>query len=168
MVIMADVKNYYCETCAISIPRLDIETGRACRLYNKAVKDTDFCSEHAKELPTCECCGNLYIGKSYLIAEMKDDVATVNAVICSSCNQGYNTCRTCTQGDICSFETDPSPLPKVVQKQIKQGNMTAVTQVMNPERVAITCQKDCPCWSLDFSCSKQNHGTCQQYHMCRA
>ena len=96
-----------------------------------------------------------------------DEAATVDAVICPNCNKLLGTCRTCQNGNLCTFETDPSPLPKIVQKQIRQGNMTAVTQVMNPERVAITCQKGCPCYSPDFSCSKQNRGACQQYHMNR-
>ena len=160
-----DIRHFYCETCAISTPRLDVETGRICRLWKVAIKDTDFCFQHAKELPICDCCGNSFIGKPYLIAEMVNDVATIQASICPECNQYHGTCRTCKQGNICAFETDPSPLPKIVQKTIKQGNMTAVTQVMNPERIAITCQKACPCWSADFSCQKQNHGICLQYHM---
>ena len=59
----------------------------------------------------------------------------------------------------CSFENDPSPLPKIVQKQVRQGNMTAITQVRNPERIEITCKKDCPCYDPEFECLRQ-FGTC--------
>ena len=162
-----DTKNYRCETCAISTPRLDVETGRMCRLFNIAVKDTDFCFKHTKSLFTCDCCGQPFIGNPYIVMSKIDDntVSGIEACICPKCNQNINTCKTCAQMHQCAFETDPSPLPKVVQKQVQQGNMYAVTQVMNPDRIAITCQKDCPCWSSDFCCSKQNYGTCQQYHM---
>lgn len=166
--VTMDIKNYYCQTCAISTPRLDVETGRVCRRDGSPVKDDHFCGYHTRSLKTCECCGQPYIGSGYILMNMKDDeAAIIDAVICPNCNKQFGTCRTCQNGNLCTFETDPSPLPKIVQKQIRQGNMTAVTQVMNPERVAITCQKGCPCYSPDFSCSKQNHEACQQYHMNR-
>jgi hypothetical protein len=161
-----DIKNFYCRTCAISTPRLDVETGRICRRDGQPVKDEHFCGYHTRSLHKCECCGQEYIGPSNLIATLDNDNMTIIASLCSACDQQYGKCQTCTHGNICSFETDPSSLPKVVTRQIKQGNMTAVTQVLNPERMAITCQKGCPCWnSSALYCSKQNHGTCQQYHI---
>ena len=166
---MPDVRNYFCETCAISTPRLDVETGRVCNRTRSAVKDTDFCSHHAKELWKCDCCGNQFWSTPYIIMNATEDgvVDSIDACICPQCNHNLYTCRTCQNMDKCKFESDPSPLPKVVQKTIQDGFITTVTQVMNPERIAITCEKGCPCWSQNFGCSKQNHGTCQQYHMNR-
>lgn len=159
----------YCSTCAASSPNLQVETGRVCNRMRVPVKDDDFCSNHVKSTWKCECCGNEYWGNpiiSMSIDEKTGAVSMIDAIICSMCNDNIWTCRTCAHIDECAFETDPSPLPKVVQKQIRQGNMTAVTQVMNPERIAITCEKNCHCWH-DFSCSKQNHGTCLKYQMHR-
>lgn len=162
-----DIKNFYCKTCAISTPRLDVETGRICRRDGQPVKDEHFCGYHARSLRRCECCGQEYLGSGTLIATMTDDKMTVEASICPQCNQQYNTCQTCKNKNICSFETDPSTLPKVVTKQIRQGGkMITMAQVMNPERIKITCQNGCPCWDPQNSCcSEQNHGTCPQYRM---
>lgn len=168
MTMLDDISFYYCSKCVLSQPRLDLYTKRFCFRYNIPVKDTDFCSQNTKTLKTCECCGEQFADQPTLLAKTdEENKFSYDATLCPNCAQALGQCGTCKQKDICSFETDPSPLPKVVQKQIRQGNMTAVTQIMNPERIRLTCEKDCPCYSPDFSCQKQNRGTCQQYHMCR-
>ena len=163
-------KNYYCQYCIYSQPRLDLSTGRACNKFQMEVSDTDFCSQFTKQTFKCEICGGEFPGQPKFLVMKSDDSGKTfkfDVAVCGQCNSQLGQCRTCTNANVCEFETNPSPLPKVVQKTITQGNMQAVTQVMNPERVAITCENGCHCWDPNFGCSKQNRGTCQQYHMNR-
>ena len=81
---------------------------------------------------------------------------------CVRCFNLFGTCAMCVHAEICPFETDPSPLPKVVVVQEQRGNMRIQQQIMNPERVNETCRKSCPCFSEEFACLKQN-GTCSNY-----
>ena len=76
-------------------------------------------------------------------------------ILCSDCASYLNTCAFCKKVDTCTFETDPSPLPKMVQKQIRQGPMITVTEIMNPERIRQTCEKDCDCFDANFGCMRQ-------------
>ena len=78
-------------------------------------------------------------------------------ILCPSCASQLNSCAFCKKVNTCSFETDPSPLPKMIQKQFRQGPMITVTEVMNPERIRQTCEKGCDCFSADFGCMRQFH-----------
>lgn len=78
-------------------------------------------------------------------------------ILCPSCASQLNSCAFCKKSDACLFETDPSPLPKMIQKQYRQGNMVSVTTEMNPERIRQTCEKGCDCFSTDFGCMRQFH-----------
>ena len=75
--------------------------------------------------------------------------------ICDHCMAASGTCAFCVQSTQCEFESNPSPLPKQVQKTIRQGNMVIQTVVQNPERIDITCRKLCKCFSEDLGCLKQ-------------
>ena len=76
-------------------------------------------------------------------------------ILCPNCASQLNTCAFCKKVNVCTFETDPSPLPKMVQKQIRQGPMITVTEIMNPERIRQTCEKDCDCFDANFGCMRQ-------------
>jgi hypothetical protein len=76
-------------------------------------------------------------------------------ILCPNCASQLNTCAFCKKVNGCAFETDPSPLPKRVQKQFRQGNMITVTEVINPERVRQTCEKGCDCFDAKFGCMRQ-------------
>ena len=78
-------------------------------------------------------------------------------ILCGNCVSQLNTCTFCKKVNICAFETDPSPVPKMVQQQIRQGPMISVTTVKNPERVKITCEKGCNCFNAEFGCMRQFH-----------
>lgn len=83
--------------------------------------------------------------------------------MCTQCHSHAGTCVLCIEANTCPFETDNNcPLPKQVQKTIRQGNNVIQAVVQNPDRIRETCQKSCKCWSDDFGCLKQN-GTCGQY-----
>jgi hypothetical protein len=76
-------------------------------------------------------------------------------ILCPSCADQLNSCGFCKNGGKCDFETNPSSLPKFVQKQIRQGNMISVTTVKNPERIRQTCQNGCPCYDSEFECMRE-------------
>lgn len=82
--------------------------------------------------------------------------------MCGNCFSMAGTCGLCENGTLCDFETNPSPLPKQVQKVIRQGNAIIQTVVKNPERIRETCLKNCPCCDPNFGCFKEN-GTCGIY-----
>ena len=110
------------------------------------------CPYWAPEVPTCDICGNV---DPQCIFSQSSDGSWKR--ICTKCSQLSGTCGSCSFGTTCDFETNPSPLPKVVQKQVRQGNQIAVVTVMNEERIRETCQKNCKCWSENFGCGRQNN-----------
>lgn len=63
----------------------------------------------------------------------------------------------CEFAKTCDFETNPSTMPKIVQKVIQQGNMQMATQVRNPEREKITCAAGCKCYNETYGCSRQDN-----------
>ena len=141
-----------CKTCAILDPKL-----QKCRMFGHQVEPAiDFCSQHTTELITCELCGG-QIPKAQSIIFVEK--GKPNRLICERCSKLHGTCHLCKNSAFCSFENDPSPLPKIVQKQVRQGNMIAMTQVQNPERIEITCKKGCPCYDPELECLRQ-FGTC--------
>ena len=139
----------YCKTCGL---RSSHEN--KCLLHNRAINPaTDFCSWRNKTPTRCSICGKITMN------------ATIcdGAYFCGQCSESLSTCVGCVQGGKpCSFETDPSPIPKVVQKQIRQGPMTQIVQVKNPDRIAITCKLNCPCWNGEY-CGQED-GWCSDYN----
>jgi hypothetical protein len=104
-------------------------------------------------LNLCDYCGK-YPGE---IVDSNGDV-----FLCRNCFSQAGTCYLCVNGALCEFETNPSPLPKQVQKTVRQGNMMVQTVIRNPDRTAITCLSNCPCFDSNFGCLKEN-GTCNKY-----
>lgn len=94
------------------------------------------------------------------------NIWSVNELFCENCAERFGTCYMCQHKDICLFETDEDPMPKMVMKTIKMdGKMAATTQVMNPKRVEKFC-KVCQCnGEVDnqFVCIKRLFGTCSNY-----
>ena len=78
-------------------------------------------------------------------------------ILCPNCASQLNSCSFCKKVNTCLFETDPSPLPKMIQKQIRQGPMISVTTEKNPERIRQTCEKGCDCFDPNFDCLRQFH-----------
>ena len=54
----------------------------------------------------------------------------------------------------CEFITNPDPMPQVVMKTVRQGNMMMQTQVKNEERVQKFCPSCC-CWDKNHGCMKE-------------
>lgn len=142
-----------CGECALRAPN-----GVQCMLDGRAISAEDFCSNFKKTLIRCDICGHL-MGTTPILETI--DNTTYQS--CPACNKAFGTCPTCDQARICPFETDPSPIPKVVQRKVQQGPMIAVTDVRNPERIRITCEKNCKCYDASFGCLKQTIQTCKNF-----
>lgn len=150
---MPPITNY-CRTCRILAPGQNV-----CQLTGQQKDpDKDYCSNHKKTLYQCEHCGQLML-ESILIP----DIDKYHAV-CPQCAEQINTCHFCRNGNLCTFETSTSSIPKLVQKQVRQGNMVSIQTVKNPSRMEITCY-NCTCFDKaenicfkDFNyCERMSH-----------
>lgn len=134
----------YCKTCGLRHPRESI-----CLLTKRKIDPTkDFCSEHRLTIHKCSICGNITL--SPIIDEVTE------RIFCQNCLSITGTCAFCLNSSTCAFETDPSPLPKYIQKQIRRGNMVSVETVKNPERTEKFCTASCKCFDANLGCSREN------------
>lgn len=110
----------------------------------------------AAHLLTCDICGRQFLSSQATIE------AHTGKVICPACAQYMMACGSCQFSEGCAFETDPSPLPKVVIQTIQQGNMMIQQQVRNPAREEITCKK-CKCYNEEFHCMRTCLSRCSNF-----
>ena len=142
----------YCKSCALANLKL-----LKCRRFGHDINpNEDFCSKHCNEIPVCAICGQEML-KENSILDFKN--GEYFRTICQKCNELLSTCTLCRNGQRCAYDDDPSPIPKLIQKQVRQGPMISVTQEINPERVAITCAKGCACYDPENGCLRQ-YNTC--------
>lgn len=135
---------------------------RVCPFFQEPMDaDEAGCPKFQGELAQCQICGRGIVGKAILNYDTHTQAVHT---VCGNCDNVLYTCRTCTCGKLCDFETNPVQLPKMVQQEIRQGNMIAVQTIRNPERVRETCQKNCKCFHADFGCLKQN-GECLNWEV---
>ena len=134
--------------------------GGICPVFKTPLPhDNPGCIYHTLEINPCALCGN-HMTKTNQFIDVTDTENIIS--YCGSCKQHINHCPTCSKSKECLFETDPSPLPKIVQQEIRQGNMIQVMTVKNPERVKITCSA-CPCYYDNSNCHR-DFNFCQNYH----
>ena len=133
-----------CNSCA-----LKTKDGYHCSLTSWEINPfEDSCFRHTRSITICEICNIPIVGTKYL-----ELIGNTYHVLCTQCNAKMYTCQSCDKGQECLFLTDPSPVPKVTNKTIRQGNMIMQTQIKNPEREKITCTK-CQCW-IENECQKE-------------
>lgn len=122
-----------------------------CKISGQpAISHNVACASFSNQRYECDIC-HRQIHHTEVIYDSKS-----NKIVCLDCCNRLSTCDNCHNGNICLFETDPSPLPKQIQKQYRQGNMIGQTIIKNPDRILITCKKGCPCWDAETeSCNKQ-------------
>lgn len=136
----------YCRTCC-----LRNEAQKACQLTGVPIDlDTDFCSKHMEEPRTCSLCGGVLIGETFLVETAEGEWNEY----CARCNALFNTCQMCPKFQVCEFLTNPDPMPKVVMKTVRQGNMVMQMQVKNEERAQKFCPS-CGCWDENHGCMKE-------------
>ena len=140
-----------CDSCA-----LYNHEQRGCLRTRRPQAPEDSCSDYCSELPSCEVCGQFFLPpKNYIIENEKI------MIVCGACLTGLSTCRTCANKNSCDFLTNPINIPPQIQQQVQQGPMVVIQTVMNPARIAETCEKGCPCWDNNEKiCNKQTAGTC--------
>ena len=140
----------YCSTC-----RLHDKTKKVCLLFGMPMQDTDYCSKHADKITLCDICGQPLLGTTYV---EYDDEGECHQY-CERCHQAFNTCQLCSSFQKCEFQTNPDPMPQVVMKTVRQGNMMMQTQVKNEERVQKFCPSCC-CWDENHGCMKEFNVGC--------
>lgn len=141
-----------CGQCALMAP--DAST---CMLYNaKVIPSNTACPRFVTDLFTCSLCGSLILPSDAILEH------ETNKMTCAQCQQARYTCATCTCGNQCLFETDPSPVPKMIRQTIQKGPMTTIADVPNPSRIEITCKAKCPCFDAENGCLKQSN-TCGKW-----
>ena len=135
----------YCRTCGI----LDKQQNVCPLLRSQVDPDKDYCTKHTTELNQCELCGHPTLTPFY--TRDGDNWH----IFCQECIHKLNSCSFCKKVTECLFETDPSPIPKMIQRRIQQGPMVTVATVKNPERIRQTCMNGCPCYDSEFDCMRQ-------------
>ena len=145
-----------CQTCGYS--SLNTEQ---CPLigYKYQQNEKDICPYWTRELVTCGRCNQIIPIRHYTLTYFSDGTFKP---ICENCLRLSETCGGCSKSTTCDFETNPSPIPKAVQKRIQQGNQIMVATVKNPDRIRETCQKNCECFSEEFGCCRELN-TCGNY-----
>lgn len=143
-----------CATCALRSPTSE------CRILHKPTNAHYICPQHIplSSYHTCHICGHLILSDAVLLEKNSEW-----RYYCKRCAKALETCATCSCSNLCDFQTNPSPIPPTIRKTIRQGNMTIQKDEINPERVAITCQKNCKCFSEEFGCKKQNLQYCENW-----
>ena len=143
----------YCGSCGLRNPQKNV-----CALNNRTIDPAaDYCSKHTTAITRCNYCGHI------TMSPIVDTTTQHLHIYCQRCFDLLDTCATCEQSNYCAFEQDPSPIPHMVMKQVRQGNMTMTTQIPNPDRVAITCKVRCNCFNEEIGCRKQNDNWCDKY-----
>lgn len=149
----------YCRTCALVDPE-----SRVCQMNRRKVElDEDFCSKHVTpdQLGTCAYCGQMFLQPGFI--EQLEDGSFIE--FCHSCGEKFGSCAMCDGFCACRL-TDESYMPRipvVVVKEIRQGNMRARTQVVNPDRIDAICKAECRCWDGE-GCARRDFGTCAKYN----
>ena len=126
--------------------------------YEYADAANNICPYWVVEAPKCDLCGQ--VDPNSVLTQFSD---TSWKRLCGKCMSSFGTCRGCVKSQGCDFETNPSPLPKAVQKRIQQGNQIIVTTVKNEERVKETCAKNCQCFCQETRTCLREYECCKNY-----
>lgn len=128
-----------------------------CQRLNLKTFDDCRCPLYRSSMPdNCAICGNPILGPTIWFE---------GNGLCENCGHQIGTCQTCWERSYCVFETDPSPVPKMVQQTVRNGNMVSSFPVKNPARIAITCQSQkCPCYAPENRCLR-DLGSCDGWKL---
>lgn len=147
----------YCRDCAFAnningayictffkVQKPIILNGAACQFF-----------QHKQYITQCDNCKANCIGA--IIVQNGD----TTKYLCGQCAAKIGYCQSCVQVSQCAFETDPSPIPKTIS--YRNGNTIFTSSSKNPERIAITCKKGCPCWNDEEQYCYREENTCAKY-----
>ncbi len=134
--------------------------GGTCPIFRRPVNSEEqACLSFVKQFQICQVCEKPT--PDYFIDITEEEKPHI---ICLNCDKHWQMCPTCVNGNQCEFQTNPSPIPKTIRKQIQNGNMTMVTEVPNPERIRKLCQELCPCFDPENGCLKQKN-SCEKWRV---
>lgn len=134
-----------------------------CKIFKTNINPEEpGCPYFAKNKIICDYCGKIIVKPRDALIEQFNDISIS---LCDKCNTQINSCSFCSFGTTCDFNTNPINLPKVVQKQVRQGYTIMTTQIKNPAREAETCAKNCKCWDpINQTCNKEGEVKwCESY-----
>ena len=117
------------------------------------------CPYWIDKLRKCVRCDRIIVSPNPIVIN-KDNTW---GYICENCISLSGTCGGCLKSTTCDFETNPSPIPKAVQKRIQQGNQIMVTTVKNEARVLETCAKNCDCFDHENKICSREYNCCKNY-----
>ena len=141
--------NKTCGACALM--KL---AGGTCPIFREPIGPQEpACPRFKRELNNCDMCGQPILGEE--IIYLNPNNQTQIRVYCEQCSNQIGKCPTCENANSCDFQTNTSNIPPIIQQQIRQGNAVMMTQVKNPERIEITCKKNCKCFDSEYGCMKE-------------
>ncbi len=128
--------------------------------YQYADDRNQVCPYHTTEIVYCARCGNIIPKRHYMLTHYSDGTWKPT---CENCLKLSGTCGGCSKSSTCDFETNPSPIPKAVEKRFQQGNQIIVTTVKNDERINETCAKNCECFDHETRTCCREYNCCKNY-----
>lgn len=153
------ISQYKCNKCAHKIKPQNI---LLCALTGKPIENTEVCSHYTESPYICEICGKHLLLNDCII---EVGISAPYHTLCTSCSEAIGGCRACKYADICSFRTDSSiQEPPLIVQTIQQGNTRVQTQIKNPARIKLTCEK-CDCYHGE-ECCKETINRCDKFQNC--
>ena len=135
-------------------------SGRCIATHQVMPPNTQACVNFDSAPLICHNCNSIFPHKMAIILQESKETY----LFCPNCADQIGQCGTCALGNKCDFQTNPSPIPLTIRRQIKQGPMVSVIEEKNPERQKITCQNGCLCYSEEHECMRQFH-SCKNYRL---
>ena len=127
-----------------------------CLLTHQTTEDNLSCAHYTDSPYVCQLCGNHILQGNITIIEKH--------LLCNDCASNIGTCITCELTQICTFRTDNTiKEPPVIPQTIRQGNTVMQTQIKNPARVKLTCEK-CSCY-INGECLKEAGIGCEKHKL---
>ena len=132
-----------------------------CKVTGRKVDlDKDQCSTFNDDPRRCDVCHGLMVTGG-IVEEVNGNYYT----LCPKCSDAISECFGCEHSETCVFESDPSPLPKMVMRQVQQGNAIMQTQMRNPDREKCTCALYCKCWDGETKSCNREFNICPEHKL---
>ena len=114
-----------------------------CPVFQTKMSGETNCPHHQKQVEFCGFCGKPLTKQS--IIDIEDDKIHF---LCHACAEQTSRCRTCAETTYCALTDDKNcPLPlQVIKKVSPKPGVIMQTQVINPERIKVTCGNGCKCY----------------------
>ena len=153
----------HCSTCYLRRRAQDQQLYCALTKLPILNPNEESCSHHQDSVLNCQICGKPVMRSTDLeLIQLKNETVEKWISVCHNCGELVWRCSGCSHVSTCEFETNSDPTPKVIQKQIRQGNQIIVSGVKNPERIEKFC-KNCKCFCKDENDCAKNFNWCPNF-----